>query len=147
MTRLQAHQQQGAVSLLSLLLLPQLLVFLYLLQLFLQLLQQLHAGAPPPLLSLLQRRPPPPATPLPFMQALVMGLIVASLWATITPSAEDGRQVMSLAALSIQVRSKAVRQSGSQAGKRPDRQAPQGAFWQLLVAGRQAGRRDVLGFV
>ena len=36
-------------------------------------------------------------------QAIILGLIVASLWATITPTASEGRQVMSLASLSVQV--------------------------------------------
>ena len=32
----------------------------------------------------------------------MLGLIVASLFATITPSVQDGRQVMALASLSVQ---------------------------------------------
>ncbi|KAL4427934.1 hypothetical protein ABPG75_002023 [Micractinium tetrahymenae] len=36
------------------------------------------------------------------VQALILALIMASLWATITPSAQEGRQVMSLSSLSVQ---------------------------------------------
>ncbi|KAL4442124.1 hypothetical protein ABPG77_011385 [Micractinium sp. CCAP 211/92] len=36
------------------------------------------------------------------MQALILALIMASLWATISPSAQEGRQVMSLSSLSVQ---------------------------------------------
>lgn len=38
----------------------------------------------------------------PPRQALILALIMASLWATITPSAQEGRQVMSLSSLSVQ---------------------------------------------